>query len=409
MNRGAPRILILSSGPACRNPRPLKEACALQAAGCSVTLMARAFNPHNQALDEHLAHEGGFHRHFIPEDSSLATRGGTWLARRLCAAGIGRIQALGQHRRLLEAAERHPADLTIVHTEIPFWIGLRLLRQGRRVAADIEDWHSEDLLPAARRYRPLRLLRRLERDLLHKASYCSTTSGVLSTALQQRYEGQAAEVITNSFTLQPEPDLSQRQGPPALFWYSQTLGPGRGLEPFLKAWAEDASESRLVLLGEPVQGYPDRLRSLLPPSKRQRLEFRGLVPPSELPGLIATHDVGLALEEPTPESRRLTITNKILQYLNAGLAVIASDTEGQKEVFARSPGIGALIRLDSPDTMREAIRGLLHSRETLREAQTQARSLARGHYNWEREAIRLQALVSQALARQPASPSRLPV
>jgi len=398
MSRDAPSILILSSGPACRNPRPLKEACALQAAGCSVTLMARAFNTANQRVDEQLAHEGGFRRHFIPEDSRLSSRGVIWLARRLAAFGICRIQALGQHRRLLEAAMRHPADLTIVHTEIPFGIGLRLLRLGRRVAADIEDWHSEDLLPSARRHRPLNLLRHLERSLIHQAAYCTTTSEVLSSALHERYGGPAAAVITNSFPLQPTPELSLRQGPPSLFWYSQTIGPGRGLEPFMEAWAGDSHDTRLVLLGDPVSGYPDRLRSLLPPSKRQRLEFHGLVTPGELPGLIARHDVGLALEESTPESRRLTITNKILQYLNAGLAVLASDTEGQKEVFARNSRIGALVRLHSAASIRSGLRDLLRSRETLRECQTQARSLALGHYNWEQEAQRLHALVSQALS-----------
>jgi len=46
---------------------------------------------------------------------------------------------------------------------------------------------------------------------------------------------------------------------------------------------------------------------------------------------IAEHDIGFAGETPSIRSRDLTATNKILQYLLAGLAVVASDTAGQRE------------------------------------------------------------------------------
>src|SRR5690606_12231108 len=99
------------------------------------------------------------------------------LARDLASrGGPATIHALGPAAALLRAARARPADLTIVHNEIAHWAGLRLLDAGRRVAADIEDWHSEDLLPADRVGRPLDLLRRTERDLLHRAAYVTTTS-----------------------------------------------------------------------------------------------------------------------------------------------------------------------------------------------------------------------------------------
>jgi glycosyltransferase involved in cell wall biosynthesis len=407
MNAGHARILILSSGPACRNPRPHKEACALQAAGHSVTLLCPAFNADQARQDETLAHEGGYARLVLPSYTSLSSRAVTWLARRLAAHGWPTMRALGPYQHLQAAALAHQADLTIVHTELPLLIGTRLLRQGHLVAADFEDWHSEDLLPCARRQRPLARLRSVEACMLRQAAYCSTTSEALSAALQLRHGGRAASVITNSFPLQPEPDPFLHHAPPSLFWYSQTLGPGRGLEPFLRAWAADTNDSRLVLLGEPISGYPDHLRSLLPRPKRERLELLGLVSPQALPELIARHDLGLALEESSPESRRLTITNKILQYLNAGLAVLASDTAGQQEVFARTPGIGALVQLNSTASIAQALSTLLSSPETLHRARLQARALARSHYNWEREAERLQQLVATALRRraQPSSPA----
>lgn len=396
MNR--PHILILSAGPACKNPRPAKEARSLREAGYTVTYMARVFNPRLQQLDEQLTREGGYIRHVVPEDSRLSRKLLTWLARQLSRTGLGSVHALGEHRRLLNAAQAHPADLIIAHSEVPLWVGRRLLRQGRLVAADLEDWHSEDLLPSARRHRPLRLLRTLERDLLREAAFCTTPSGVMADALHRRYGGTRATVLTNSFPLQPRPDPGSRQGPPTLFWYSQTLGSGRGLEPFIQAWGEIPGDSRLVLLGMPVAGFPEHLLSLVPPGRRNAVSFLSPVPPGELPGLIARHDIGLALEESTPENRRLALTNKILQYLNAGLAVVASDTAGQREVFARNPGIGALISLQSPESVRQGLLPLLSSGEALLNARIQARALAEAHYNWEREARCLLDLVGRALA-----------
>src|SRR6185369_12705024 len=102
----------------------------------------------------------------------------------------------------LRRARAFPADLTIVHNEVAHCVGVRLLDAGRRVAADIEDWHSEDLLPQDRLRRPLALIRATECALLQRAAHTTTTSHALASGLQARYGGQRPEVISNSFPLQ---------------------------------------------------------------------------------------------------------------------------------------------------------------------------------------------------------------
>jgi hypothetical protein len=188
-----------------------------------------------------------------------------------------------------------------------------LLRQGRRVAADFEDWYSEDLLPEDRRNRPLQLLRKTETDLMRHAVYKSTTSAALSHALAGRYGGDRPHVITNAFPLQPDPRTGAPGEPPAFFWFSQTLGPGRGLELFRAAWLRTTRPSRLVLLGESCSNYHQQFLAGLPADFRSRVSFLPLVPPAELPALIARHDIGLALEQSFIVNRDLTISNKILQ------------------------------------------------------------------------------------------------
>jgi len=274
---------------------------------------------------------------------------------------------------------------------------VRLLAEGRRVAADIEDWHSEDLLPHERSYRPLGLLRTDEAALLKTATYTTTTSHALSDALHARYGGRKPAVVTNSFPLS-EADLARPSGDaPSFFWFSQTTGPGRGLELFLSAWARTTRPSHVSLLGEVHPEYAQKLLTRLPPSFRERVRFLPLVPPAELPRVIAGHDIGLALEQSFIVNRDLTITNKILQYLNAGLAVVASSTAGQREVLGHAPDAGLLVDLHETTRLASQLDNLLSDPTALSRSRRAARRLAESRYCWERESPRLLNLVATAL------------
>ncbi|MFA5058387.1 MAG: hypothetical protein WC485_09760, partial [Opitutaceae bacterium] len=232
-------ILIVSSTHLCRNPRAHKEAATLGQAGYAVTVLTVSNHAPSELLDREMLAGAPFRRVVIDH---LAPSGpGAWRAwsdratTRLARMAMARLHldmpaALGPARRLLAAARRLPADLTIVHCEAPSWVGLQLLGDGRRVAADFEDWYSEDLLPVDRRHRPLALLRKVEEGLLHRASYISTTSHAMAAALHARYGGFVPAVIRNVFPLPPPPPPRPPDRAPIFVWLSQTVGPGRGLE-----------------------------------------------------------------------------------------------------------------------------------------------------------------------------------
>lgn len=396
----AGRILIVSNGALCRNPRVLKEATALGKAGYAVTVLTVRNHAASEEQDIELLRGAPFAREVVDVlaggGAAFRHRLLTWFARK---SGRESPHALGPAGPLLQKARARSADLTIVHNEVAHYVGTRLMDEGRRVAADIEDWHSEDLLPQDRIGRPLALLREVERTLLHRCVHTTTTSEALASALQARYGGKRPEVITNSFPLQPTPNHSAGKQPPAFFWFSQTLGPGRGLEAFLAAWATTQNPSRVVLLGEARNGYDSRLLGSLPPARRGQISFRPLVSPGALPAVIAEHDIGLALEDPAIVNRDLTITNKILQYLNAGLAVVASATAGQREVLARGPDAGIIVAPSDTAASARALDALLADPVQLTRRQQTARKLAETAYSWEREAPRLLSLVATALQR----------
>jgi len=148
--------------------------------------------------------------------------------------------------------------------------------------------------------------------------------------------------------------------------------------------------------------FDRQLLAALPAEFAARVTILPLVPPLELPTLIAQHDIGLALELTEIPNRDLTITNKILQYLNAGLAIVATPTSGQREVLAQAPGAGKFIELNNPDATATMLDNLIGDRDSLAQAQACARAAAANHYCWEGEAPRLVELVTHALQRSVA-------
>jgi glycosyltransferase involved in cell wall biosynthesis len=410
------KILILSSSHPCRNPRALKEAATLGAAGYAVTILTIRSSARFFADDQSLLAGQPFRVDYVDlvgadwpgRLGGYVQRGATKFCRHLLRSlRIETSQALGPARLLLRDARRRPADLTIAHTEIPLWTVRHLMHDGRRVAVDFEDWYSEDLLETDRSHRPLKLLRKAESFALRHACYCSTTSASLATALQARHGGNPAVVLHNTFPLQTRTrqDRPAATDPLRLVWFSQTVGPGRGLEWFVPGWGKTQPASRLTLIGEQRPDYGEFLRGLLPAARRDDLELLPAVASADLPDRLTEFDAGLALEPHFPPNKDVTISNKIFQYLNAGLALIATDTSGQLEVIKAAPGCALVVREKDPAEWIGQLDRLLGDPARLQRMQQCSRAAAERIFCWEMEAPRLLATVAQALAG-PNPPAR---
>jgi glycosyltransferase involved in cell wall biosynthesis len=407
-------IVVIAAGHVCRNPRVAKEAATLAASGYDVTVLGVKAIRSAERLDAAMLAAGGYRREIAIDLTARTLSSFTQRLRtKLARAGtrcVGRqsSEALGPSQRLLRSARALNPDLVIAHGEAGLWAGWRLIREGFRVAVDFEDWYSEDLPEADRMRRPIRLLKRLEREALRMAKYTTTTSVALSAAMQAEYGGTKSGVITNSFPLGPVSEVNTNPGtrPLSMIWFSQTVGPHRGLEEFFALWSRCRVEARLNLMGTVQDGFEARLRGMLSAEKNAALQFLPSVPPWELPGVLARHDVGLALERPFCPNKDLTITNKILQYLNAGLAVAATETEGQREVLAHSGEAGIFINSGRGGTPAEMER-LLSDPVALARAKRAARELAETRYCWERETPHLLELVAGAFsATAPMPPAQ---
>ncbi|MBF0624645.1 MAG: glycosyltransferase [Magnetococcales bacterium] len=410
-------IVIASGHPLTTNPRMLKEAWALGMAGHDVHVLSSLLDPAAGAWERALC-AGAPWRWWPMVDLE---RGAwqdrvKWFWNRLrvrvafwCHARFGWDVAhqLGHFIPEMERlACRLRPDLVIVHLEPGLELGYRLLRRGLRVAMDLEDWYSEDLLHSDRARRPLRRLRSHESYLMSQGAHVTTTSHALARELSRVYACPQPRVIPNVFPWADRETLDGRildrqdLSVPSLTWFSQTIGPARGLEILAAALAQVTEPLEIHLRGTSRPGYIDAWLQQVPESWRHRIHVHSQVPQEELLSRLVEHDMGFAGEVSNCLNRELTISNKILEYLRAGLAVVASDTRGQQEVAERAPGAVALYAQTDPGDLARVLNGLLADPERRRASRAAALEAARTTYCWERVAPDLVDLVADTLDKE---------
>jgi len=273
----------------------------------------------------------------------------------------------------------------------------------------MEDWFSEDLLPEARKGRPIQLLKTLEKDLLCYGSYSSCTSEAMADALVKEYGCRRPTVVRNVFPQKDRegldgkwkdrPGMAQwmerndptaerpKEAPVSIHWFSQTVGPGRGLEILFEALEGMEGNWELHLRGN-LKGYEKWLEGVCPAQVRNKLTVHELVGNEELLSRIAEHHIGFAGELKEPRSRDLTITNKVFQYLQGGLAVMASDTAGQKELAHEAKGALQLFPVGSVAGLQKIISKIFRE-AGVRETTRQRAWAAAERLGWERESERV--------------------
>lgn len=391
-------ILILIGGHLCTAPRPQKEAEALAKVGHNVTVRGVWFEPLLAEQDLNVISQKKYSFEPIVDIrqgslSNIRERIESRMARELFQrVGFFSAPLLGYGARvMLKVALKTRADLTIVHSELGLWVGARLLNAGYKVGVDFEDWFSEDWSQAARKQRPTSHSKTLESRLARDCRYCLTTSSALAGAMSEAYHVSRPLAVYNVFPFSERMGIDNKlkdrmsNAIPSIHWFSQTIGPGRGLEVLMKALPLTSVPFEVHIRGN----YPDSAKRLLesqmPFEWRNRVFIHKTVSNDELLSRIAEHDIGLALEQTEIPSRNLSVTNKFFQYMQAGLAIIATETAGQREVFSQNPQIGRLIPPNDPVALAEALNDLLSSPERLASAKREALRASEEKFCWEKQ------------------------
>lgn len=295
------------------------------------------------------------------------------------------------------------ADLYIAHNLPALPAAARAAKMNRaKLGFDAEDFHSQEL---ARSDKKSKLIEFIETKFLCRCDYVTSASEPIAKAYVDKYNIKKPKVIFNVFPLtllQNGARVNEHQEL-RLYWFSQTIGPGRGIEDIIRAMGRACGvKAILYLQGLISSSYRDTLFRLATENDvdPERIRYLQACSPDELFKVASKYDVGLALERREPLNRDLTITNKIFTYLLAGLSIIASNTQGQASIIKSIGKAGWLYDPGDVDALAKRLEFLSKNRRELESSREEALRQAIDRYNWDLEKKKFLAIVRDVLQTQ---------
>jgi len=352
--------------------RVQREAQALADAGHHVTVAQLATSTNGPARDWQIH----------------SVRPAAGLVRVLPRAGERALRGL----QLVPTVRRLRPDVVHAHDIamlLPGWAASRAI--GARL---VYDTHELATGVPYRSARANRVVGAMERALMPRCDAVVTVSQNIADRLAQRYRlacppavvrnvsalttgGVAASPLRAAIGATPSEPVLLHQG---------AAGPDRGDGELVRALAH-VDGARLVFLGHENDADRRRLERIAAEvGVGPRLSFLPVVALGELLDWTRGADVGLSLLQVDCENHRLTLPNKVFEYVAAGLPIVASRSPALQALVA-AHGIGWTVDPTDPVDVARGMRAAIAARD---DGQLSARlRLAARELTWDRERERL--------------------
>lgn len=415
------RICLVTPGQPSTNPRLVKEADALCQAGYDVQVVACKYQVWADEAD------AAFEDRDWPIEwlryGPMASRPRD-LWQRLRRRGskelvglIGRWHSLAERAfhyaipELTQLVRQVPADLYIAHNLAALPPAARAAEQhSAALGFDAEDFHRGELPDTPENILDRAITADLEERYIPRCDYVTAASDGIGTAYADTLGIEPPITILNVFPWsERENNVSAAKlgeevpdGARSLYWFSQTIGPDRGLEDALRALPHLSDDVLLSLRGGWSPGYEDSFRDQ---ARRlgvaNRVRHLNLVPPDELILRTAQHDVGLALEPGSSPNNMIAVSNKFFTYLLGGIPIVATDTPGQRPVVDDLSEVARSYAPGDMDGFTGAASALLDATGLRQEALRAARD----RYCWDVEREAFLTVVRRTLGeiREPSA------
>jgi glycosyltransferase involved in cell wall biosynthesis len=314
---------------------------------------------------------------------------------------------------LFVAAVRYKADLYVAHYVAALAAAARAAKiNASRVAFDAEDFESGYYVTKSGPEKIDALIESVERKYLPACCYVTAGSNGIAAAYQSKYGIATPTSILNVFALAERPwqfRTTASSGPLRLYWFSQTVGPGRGLAGVIRAMGKLRScDIELHLRGLARPEYWKQLQNLAAASgvRPSAIVLHAPLPSEEMICAASEFDVGLALEHPVSLNRDICLTNKIFSYLLAGNAIAACATTAQKAILDVIGNAGFLYEPGDIDALAEGLRCWSENREQLQTARQQAWFWGTERFNWNIEKGKFLQVVEDGIKRKCVKSAR---
>ncbi|MHB1295057.1 MAG: glycosyltransferase [Anaerolineae bacterium] len=236
---------------------------------------------------------------------------------------------------------RQPYDLAIFGHPNNAWLAALLKRSGRVKRVIYDDWDS---FPGLERTGPaLRATARRELLCVRTADAVMTVNDLLAD-LRRDQGAQEVLVVPNGVDLPLFTQARARRPHPPTMAYTGTLSPLWGIDLAIRAMPallRSIPDLRFLIAGSgPAAAELQALSRSL--GLTEHVRFLGQLAYEDLPGVLAQADLGVLTSRPDSAFRKYASPLKLIEYLAAGLPVIATRV-GQTEITMREADAGALI------------------------------------------------------------------
>ena len=397
------RVCVVTAGHLSTCPRMLKAADALAGAGYDVRVVSANHTAWATAADRQVAARRAWAWTAVDYDRTTARAvqlmtGARFRAAQAMVSAVGprrvpisiAIRAFSRiHDEIVRAVTAEPADFVYGGTTGALAaVAESAARLRVPYGIDFEDFHSGEHGGPASPGSPgiditNALAGRIERYAIGGASWATAGSPMIADAYSSTL-GVRPIPIHNTFSIGFPEAFERGEGPLRLYWFSQTLGPGRGLEDVIRAIGIAGGPVELHLRARSSPSYLETLRA------RQRelapalaIVHHDPASPDDMVALAQPYDAGLACEEPLVRNRQLCLTNKIFTYLAAGLPVVLSRTTAQARLLPELGGAAFGYDCGDANGLARVLTLLSSDAGVRQQARCAARAAATRRWHWE--------------------------
>lgn len=404
------KIILVTSGQPSLNPRLVKEADTLSFAGYEVIVLYTYWNDWGTNLDASLlkvkkwkAMRVGGHPKQEPLiyffSKAMHRLAVIWTKR----AGLKHFAELVISRNsywLMKTTLAHQADLYIAHNlgALPAVVAAAK-HYHKPCGFDAEDFHRNEMSNNPENF-DVRLKTYVEDKYIPQTNYLTTSSPEISNSYHKLFPTKVPITILNVFNKQMNITVKEINQNPRLklFWFSQTIGTNRGIEHIITALNNvKDSAFELHLLGSLQYGVNKEYFEELIDQELYSLHFHHPIAPDKLITFASRFDIGLALEPAFSINNDIALSNKLFTYVQAGLAIIASNTTAQQKFMLQHPGMGQIYNQEELSSLEFILKLYAENRGLLNQHQKQAAIYATETLNWETEKEKFLELIKNTL------------
>lgn len=297
---------------------------------------------------------------------------------------------------------RKPFDVCIAEGPWEAALGMILRRMGYLKLLVYDDI---DFTPG---YHSISRFRRNYRLLMERwsmrSSHLITAVGDLLAELREELTGRVVTVVPNGVDLEHFSRAQEKVAHPPTLIYTGNVAGWAGIDiaiealPLMRTRLPDV---RLLVVGQTSPEYRAVMESLVEKyGVSDQFSYVGQKEYRELPDLLRQSDIGLAIFRPV-EVRKYAFSLKVIEYMAAGLPVIATRGTQSERVVERY-GCGEAIDFD-PQALADCVLDMMLDKERYGRYAERAKSASR-EYSWPALVAREYHLIEEAYAKRFGTP-----